>query len=53
MLEYSTFATDGQPELAMVVFNPSGAEDRARVRALIAEAAFRERRAGSRGSARP
>ena len=37
-LEYSTFAIDGRPDLAMVVFNPATAEDRAKVRRLVAAA---------------
>jgi transcriptional regulator with XRE-family HTH domain len=38
-LEYSTFAVDGRPDLALVVFNPATAADRAKVRRLIAAAA--------------
>lgn len=37
-LEYATFALDGRPDLAMVVFNPVTAEDRAKVRRLVAGA---------------
>ena len=37
-LEYSTFAIGGRPDLAMVVFNPATAEDRAKVRRLVAGA---------------
>jgi len=38
MLEYSTFAVDGRPDLALVVFNPAAEADRAKVRQLIAAA---------------
>jgi len=34
--EYSAFAVDGRPDLAMVVYNPATSEDMARVRALVA-----------------
>lgn len=34
-LEFSTFAVDGRPELAMVVYNPVNAVDADRIRALI------------------
>jgi len=33
--EYSSFAVDGRPDLAMVVYNPATAEDAARIRALL------------------
>ncbi len=36
-MEYSSFAVDGRPDLAMVVYNPAGVEDAARIRALIAD----------------
>lgn len=35
-LEFSTFAVDGRPELAMVIYNPVSDADVERVRALIA-----------------
>lgn len=35
-LEYSTFAVDGRPDLALVVFNPATDGDRDAVRALLA-----------------
>jgi transcriptional regulator with XRE-family HTH domain len=35
-LEYSAFAIDGRPDLAMLVYNPVGADDAARIRSLIA-----------------
>lgn len=38
MLEYSAFAVDGRPDLALVVFNPAAEADRAKVRQLIAAA---------------
>jgi transcriptional regulator with XRE-family HTH domain len=34
-LEYSSFAVDGRPDLAMVVYNPATSEDAERVRSLI------------------
>ena len=34
-LEYSAFAVDGRPDLAMVVYNPATAEDLARIKALL------------------
>jgi transcriptional regulator with XRE-family HTH domain len=34
--EYSSFAVDGRPDLAMVVYNPATPEDREKVRSLIA-----------------
>ncbi|HEX4183972.1 MAG TPA: helix-turn-helix transcriptional regulator [Caulobacteraceae bacterium] len=34
-LEYSSFAVDGRPDLAMVVYNPATPEDAERVRSLI------------------
>jgi transcriptional regulator with XRE-family HTH domain len=34
-LEYSTFAVDGRPDLAMLVFNPVDASDADRIRTLI------------------
>lgn len=33
--EYSSFAVDGRPDLAMVVYNPATAEDAGRIRALV------------------
>jgi transcriptional regulator with XRE-family HTH domain len=35
-LEFSTFAVDGRPELAMVVYNPATSADADRIRAFIA-----------------
>jgi transcriptional regulator with XRE-family HTH domain len=35
-LEFSTFAVEGRPELAMVVYNPVAAADADRIRALVA-----------------
>lgn len=35
-LEFSTFAVDGRPELAMIVYSPATTEDAARIRALVA-----------------
>ncbi|MCI5076332.1 helix-turn-helix transcriptional regulator [Oricola sp.] len=35
-LEFSTFAVDARPDLAMVVFNPATDEDRLKIRQLIA-----------------
>ena len=40
-LEFSTFAVDGRPELAMAVYNPATEETAARVRALLEGAASR------------
>lgn len=34
-LEFSTFAVDGRPDLAMVVFNPATSETTARIRAFL------------------
>lgn len=34
-LEYSTFAVDGRPDLALVIFNPATDEDRAKVSKLV------------------
>ncbi|WP_114240399.1 helix-turn-helix transcriptional regulator [Dyella sp. C9] len=34
-LEYSAFAVDGRPDLAMVVYNPATPEDAARIRTLL------------------
>lgn len=42
-LEYSAFAVDGRPDLGMVVYNPVGKEDAARIRKLVAA-----RKAGNR-----
>jgi len=36
-LEYSTFAVDGRPDLALVIFNPASPGDRARVRELLSK----------------
>jgi len=33
--EYSSFAVDGRPDLAMVVYNPASDEDREKVRSLL------------------
>jgi len=41
--EYSAFAVDGRPDLAMVVYNPATPADAERVRALIASASQRGR----------
>ncbi|RYZ14123.1 MAG: XRE family transcriptional regulator [Alphaproteobacteria bacterium] len=38
-LEYSSFAVDGRPDLAMVIYNPAGPKDAALIRKLIAKAA--------------
>ncbi len=35
-LEYSSFAVDGRPDLSMLIYNPVGAGDVERIRALIA-----------------
>lgn len=35
LLEYSAFAVDGRPDLAMIVYNAATGEDAARIRALI------------------
>ena len=35
-LEFSAFAVDGRPELAMVVYNPASQADAERIRNLIA-----------------
>ena len=35
VLEYSTFAVDGRPDLGMIVYNPATEADAARIRALI------------------
>jgi len=35
-MEYSAFAVDGRPDLAMVIYNPATPEDAERMRALIA-----------------
>lgn len=35
--EYSAFAVDGRPDLAMIVYNPATAEDLAAVRGLLAD----------------
>ena len=37
-LEYSTFAVDGRPDLALVVFNPATPADQAKVRRLLDQA---------------
>jgi hypothetical protein len=34
-MEYSAFAVDGRPDLAMVIYNPATPEDAERIRALI------------------
>jgi MmyB-like transcription regulator ligand binding domain len=33
--EYSAFAVDGRPELAMVVYNPATPEDAERIKSLL------------------
>ena len=35
-LEYSTFAVDGRPDLALLIFNPATPEDRRKVQAMMA-----------------
>lgn len=35
--EFSAFTVDGRPDLGLIVYNPATAQDRERVRALIAE----------------
>ena len=35
-LEFSTYAVEGRPELAMVVYNPVAPADAARIKALVA-----------------
>ncbi|WP_105424986.1 helix-turn-helix transcriptional regulator [Neorhizobium tomejilense] len=35
MLEYSSFAVDGRPDLGLVIFNPVTADDAERIRALV------------------
>lgn len=40
-LEYSAFAVDGRPDLAMVVYNPGSPADATRIRALVAARARR------------
>ena len=35
-MEYSAFAVDGRPDLAMVIYNPATPDDAERIRALIA-----------------
>lgn len=42
-LEYSAFTVDGNPNLSLVVYNPTTPEDIARVRAFIEQQAFAER----------
>jgi hypothetical protein len=34
--EYSAFAVDGRPDLAMVVYNPATPEDAERIQSLLA-----------------
>lgn len=34
-LEYSSFSVEGQPDLTMVVYNPSGEEDEEKIRSLL------------------
>jgi len=46
VLEYSSFAVDGQPDLTMIVYNPATPEDAERVRGLI-KASIRNQAAGS------
>lgn len=43
-LEYSAFAVDGRPDLAMLVYNPVGAGDADRIRSLIAAKARRAKK---------
>ncbi len=38
-LEFSTFAVDGRPDLAMMVYNPANSDTAARIQALIASRA--------------
>jgi hypothetical protein len=35
-MEFSAFAVDGRPDLAMVIYNPATPEDAERIKALIA-----------------
>lgn len=44
--EYSAFAVDGRPDLAMVVYNPASPADADRVRTLIGSAATSREKAG-------
>jgi transcriptional regulator with XRE-family HTH domain len=39
-LEFSTYAVDGQPDLGMVIYTPSTAQDRARVRTIVDHTSF-------------
>jgi len=34
-MEYSAFAVDGRPDLSLVVYNPAGREDTAKIKALL------------------
>jgi len=34
-MEYSAFAVDGRPDLGMVIYTPSTADDAQRIRALL------------------
>jgi transcriptional regulator with XRE-family HTH domain len=36
LLEYSSFAVDGRPDLSMIVYNPATAEDAERIRSFVA-----------------
>ncbi|ORE91622.1 helix-turn-helix transcriptional regulator [Aurantimonas sp. 22II-16-19i] len=45
-MEYSSFAVDGRPDLAMVVYNPAGTQDAERIRALVEETAPERRKTG-------
>lgn len=42
-LEYSAFAVDGRPDLAMIVYNPATPDDAARIRALLDTTAGKRR----------
>jgi hypothetical protein len=44
-MEFSAFAVDGRPDLNMVVYNPTTPADAAKVRALLASASKRSRKA--------
>ncbi len=44
-VEYSSFAVDGRPDLAMVVYNPATAADAERIRALLKDKPIEGKRA--------
>ena len=48
-MEFSAFAVDGRPDLNMVVYNPTTPADAAKVRALLASASKRSRKARRHG----